>query len=64
MALFGPRIDLEAGEPVPAAWDGNLQLGPLPVLRHRAQASQRFIVGKACSSVFRLDHLDKTLVET
>ncbi|DBB01205.1 TPA: hypothetical protein ACH3X1_001087 [Trebouxia sp. C0004] len=45
MALFGPRFDLEAGEPVAAAWNGSMQPGPPPVLRHRAQASQRFIVG-------------------
>ena len=59
MALFGPRFDLEAGEAVPAAWTGSLQPGPPPVLRHRAQASQRFIVGKTCSSVCRLDHLER-----
>ncbi len=64
MALFGPRFDLEAGEPVPAAWNGSLQPGPAPVLRHRAQASQRFIVGKAFSSAFSLDHLGKPLIET
>lgn len=64
MALFGPRFDLEAGEPVPAAWNGSLQPGNPPVLRHRAQASQRFIVGKACSSGFGLNHLEKPLIET
>ena len=64
MALFGPRFDLEAGEPAPAAWNGSLLPGPPPVMRHRAQASQRFIAGKACSSVFRLDHLEKRLLET
>ncbi len=64
MALVGPRFDVEAGEPVPTAWNGSLQPGPPPGLRHRAQASQRFIVGKDCGSLFRLDHLGKSLIET
>lgn len=49
MALFGPGLDLEAGEAVAAPWTGRLQ----PInLRHnyRAQASQRFIVGTSCNT--------------
>ena len=46
MALFRPGFDLEAGGQAGETWNGRLQSGTPTTLRHRAQASQRFIVGE------------------
>lgn len=53
MALFRNGFDLEAGEHVAEPWNGAGVVQPLaPTLRHRAQSSQRFIIGKQSSQRF------------